>query len=44
MTAFANFNSTLAICLKLFSIEMLDNCITYSICWYNALDEILLVA
>ena len=44
MTVFANFNSTLAICLRLFFIEMLDNCITYSMCWYNSLHQILPVA
>ena len=44
MTAFPNFDSTLAICLTLFFIELLDNCITYSMCWYNTLHQILPVA
>jgi hypothetical protein len=41
---FVTFNSTLDICLKFIFIEMLDNCITYTVSWYNTLHQILPVA
>jgi hypothetical protein len=38
---FVNFNSTLVICLKFVFIEMLDNLITYIVCWYKTLFQVL---
>ena len=34
---FVNFNSTVVICLKSASIEMLDKLITFIVCWYKTL-------
>jgi hypothetical protein len=36
--------STLVICLKFVFIEMLDKLITYIVCWYNTLYQVLSVA
>ena len=40
----ANFNSTLVIFLKYVFIEMLDKLITYIVCWYKILYQVLPVA
>jgi hypothetical protein len=38
---FVNFNSTLVICLKFVFIEMLEKIITYIVCWYMTLYQVL---
>ena len=41
---FVNLISTLVICLKLVFIEMLNKLITYIICWYTSLYQVLPIA
>jgi hypothetical protein len=41
---FANFISTIVICLKSASIKMLDKLITFIVCWYKTLYLVLPVA
>jgi len=38
---FVNLISTLVICLKFVFIEMLDKLITYIVCWYKTLYQVL---
>jgi hypothetical protein len=41
MRSKVNIISTLVICLKFVFIEMLDKLITYIVCWYKTLYQVL---